>query len=145
MLLFYWRILPFVVKMISIVLRRLLGVGGALGTTAAAKIFLGNIETPLLIRPYLKNFSRSELFTMMVCGMASTAMCIMPIYSEILTGVIDFPMQHLIAATLLNIPAAMAISQILIPNTSAITEAEATTPYEFNGAMDAVFADGRWP
>lgn len=138
MLLFHWRILPFVVKIISLILRRLLGVGGALGTTAAAKIFLGNIESPLLVRPYLKNFNRSEIFTMMTCGMASTAMCIMPIYAEILTGVIDFPMQHLISATLLNIPAAMAISQILIPNTSTRTEAEASTPYEFNGAMDAV-------
>lgn len=138
MLLFYWRILPFIVSVISIVLRRVLSVGGALGTTAAAKIFLGNIESPLLVRPYLRNFSRSEFFTMMTCGMASTAMCIMPIYSEILTGVIDFPMQHLICATLLNIPAAIAISQIIIPNTSPVTEAEAVTPYEFNGAMDAI-------
>jgi len=52
MLLFYWRILPLVVKGVSLVLCRVLGVGGALGTTAAAKIFLGNIETPLLVRPY---------------------------------------------------------------------------------------------
>lgn len=138
MLLFYWRILPLIVKVVSLVLRRVLGVGGALGTTAAAKIFLGNVETPLLVRPYLKSFSRSELFTMMVCGMATTAMCLMPLYSEILTGTIDFPMQHLIAATLLNIPAAMAISQIIIPNTSLPTEAEVSTPYEFNGAMDAI-------
>ena len=138
MLLFYWRILPFMVKIISVALRRVLNMGGALGTAAAAKVFLGNIETALLVRPYLKDFSRSEVFTLMVCGTASTAMAVMPIYGDILTGTIDFPMQHLIAATLLNIPAAIAISQIIIPNTQPATEAGITVPYQFSGPIDAI-------
>ncbi|WP_032113024.1 NupC/NupG family nucleoside CNT transporter [Candidatus Paracaedibacter symbiosus] len=138
MLLFHWRILPLIVKGISFVLRRVLNIGGALGTMAAAKIFLGNVETPLLVRPYLKNFSRSEIFTMMTCGMATAAMSLMPVYSDILAGVVEFPMQHLIAATLLNIPAAIALSQIIIPNTEPVTEAEVTVPYNFSGPMDAI-------
>lgn len=138
MLLFHWRILPFVVKGISFVLRRVLNIGGALGMTAAAKIFLGNVETPLLVRPYLKNFSRSEIFTVMTCGMATTAMALMPVYSDILAGIIEFPMQHLIAATLINIPAAIALSQIVIPNTEPPAEVELEVPYNFSGSMDAI-------
>lgn len=138
MLLFYFGILPFFVKLISLVLRRVLNIGGALGTATAAKVFLGNIDTALVVRPYLKDFSRSEIFTLMVCGMATTAMAVMPIYGDILGGIIEFPMQHLIAATLLNIPAAVAISQIMVPNTSPVTEAGGAAPYEFSGPMDAI-------
>lgn len=138
MLLFHWRVLPLIVRVISFFFKKVLNIGGALGTLAAAKIFLGNIESPMVIRPYLKNFSRSELFTVMVCGMATTAMALMPIYSDILQDALSFPMQHLIAATLLNIPAAIAISQIIIPNRSAPTEAESITPHQCNNTMEAI-------
>lgn len=138
MLLFYWRILPFIVRILSWGLKSLLNLGGALGTATATKIFLGNIDTALVVRPYLKDFSRSELFTLMACGMATTSMAVMPIYGDILAGSVEAPLQHLIASTLLNIPAAIALSQILIPHTGPVTNASLTIPYHFSGPMDAI-------
>lgn len=72
-LLFYWRVLPWVVRMLSLLLRKVLGVGGAVGLSAAADVFVGMIEAPLFIRPYLQTLSRSELFSVMTCGMATIA------------------------------------------------------------------------
>ena len=83
MLLFYWRILPAIVRGLSWFLQRIMGIGGALGVCGAAKVFLGQTEAPLLIRPYLNDLSRSELFTVMTAGMATTSISIMVIYAMI--------------------------------------------------------------
>ena len=80
MVLFYWRILPFIVKHASKVFQKFLGLGGALGVYVTAKIFLGQTEAPLLIKPYLQKFSRGELFTVMTTGMATTSISVMAIY-----------------------------------------------------------------
>jgi concentrative nucleoside transporter, CNT family len=80
-LLWYWRVLPLVISAFGAVLRRALGVRGAVGTSAAASVFLGMVETPLVIRAYLQTLSRSELFTLMTCGMSTVAgrsWCSMP-------------------------------------------------------------------
>src|SRR4051794_34140278 len=69
-LLFYWHILPPVVRGMAWLLERTLGVGGAVGLSTAANIFLGMVEAPLFIRPYLVQLSRSELFLVMTGGMA---------------------------------------------------------------------------
>src|SRR5207253_4578533 len=66
-LLFYWRILPLVVKAFSSLLEKSMGIGGAVGLSAAANVFVGMVEAPLLIKPYLARLSRSELFMVMVC------------------------------------------------------------------------------
>ncbi len=80
-LLFYWRVLPVIVKGFSFVLEKTLNIGGALGIGTAANIFVGMVESPLLIRPYLREMSRSELFTVMVCGMATIAGTVMVLYA----------------------------------------------------------------
>src|SRR5215216_2120673 len=72
-LLFYWGILPPVVRGFSFVLNRTMGVGGAVGLATAANIFVGHVEAPLFIRPYLTQLSRSELFVVMTGGMAGIA------------------------------------------------------------------------
>ncbi|RYF06028.1 MAG: nucleoside:proton symporter, partial [Deltaproteobacteria bacterium] len=84
MLFFHWGLLPALVRLTSVGLRRSLRMGGALGVCAAAKAFLGQTEAPLLIRPYLGKLSRSELFSVMTMGMATTSASIMVIYSTIL-------------------------------------------------------------
>src|SRR5258708_4389582 len=89
-LLFYWRILPIVVRGFGWVLEKSLGVGGAVGLSAAANVFVGMVEAPLVIKPYLAALSRSELFMVMVCGMATIAGTVMALYAAILApGVPD--------------------------------------------------------
>ncbi len=88
-LLFYWRILPLVVKSFSWLLQKTMNIGGALGLGAAANIFVGMIESPLFIRPYLKEMTRSEIFSVMVCGMATIAGTVMVLYASVLNNVIQ--------------------------------------------------------
>jgi CNT family concentrative nucleoside transporter len=117
-LLFYWRILPPIVRGLSWVLERTLGVGGAVGLSAAANIFLGMIEAPLFIRPYLVNLTRAELFIVMSVGMACIAGTVLVIYAGLLGPVIPNAPAHLVVASVLDAPAAILISLIMVPDPS---------------------------
>src|SRR5258708_27764731 len=115
-LLFYWRILPPIVRGLSWVLERTLGVGGAVGLSAAANIFLGMIEAPLFIRPYLVSLTRAELFIVMTAGMASIAGTVLVIYATMLAPVIPNAPAHLVVASVLDAPAAILIAMIMLPD-----------------------------
>ena len=117
-LLFYWRILPPIVRGLSWLLERTLGVGGAVGLSTAANIFLGMIEAPLFIRPYLVNLTRAELFTVMTAGMACIAGTVLVIYAGLLGPVIPNAPAHLVVASVLDAPAAILISLIMVPDPS---------------------------
>jgi concentrative nucleoside transporter, CNT family len=117
-LLFYWRILPPIVRGFSWLLERTLGVGGAVGLSAAANIFLGMIEAPLFIRPYLNNLTRAELFIVMTAGMACIAGTVLVIYATMLAPVIPNAPAHLVVASVLDAPAAILISLIMVPDPS---------------------------
>lgn len=138
MLLFHWKILPFIVRGISWIMKKSLGVGGALGVYSAAKVFLGQTEAPLLIRPYLKDMSRSEIFSIMCMGFATTSALIIGLYAMILDATLPHSMVHLITASIISIPAALTLSRIVVPPTSLGTEGSMVVPYEFSGPMDAV-------
>lgn len=138
MLLFHWKILPVIVKAFSSGFQKVLGIGGALGVCAAAKIFLGQTEAPLLVRPYLGKFTRSELFTVMTAGMATTSISIMVIYAMILQGTIPDPIAHILTASIISIPAAITISRILIPQVGEDTSGHMVVPYQFSGSMEAI-------
>lgn len=139
MLLFHWRILPVIVNGLSKVFKKLLNLGGAVGVGASAKVFLGNIEAPLLIRPYLKDLTRSELFMLMTCGMATTSATVMALYCTILQNTIHNPIAHILTASVISIPAALTIARIIVPQTSAqSTDGNLVQPYEFSNAMDAI-------
>lgn len=138
MLLFYLGILPIIVKGASFIFRRFLRLGGALGVVAGAKVLLGNIDAPLLIRPYLKDFSRSELFTVMTCGMATTSATVMVLYCDILQDTIANPIAHILAASIISIPAAIAVSRLMVPEQGQQTAGEFVMPYRFTSWMDAV-------
>ena len=100
----HWRILPVFVSGMSWALRRTLGIGGAVGVSCGANIFLGTIESPLLIKPYLERLTRSELFIVFSCGMANVAGTIMVFYSIILRPVVgDAALGHVIIASLLSL------------------------------------------
>jgi CNT family concentrative nucleoside transporter len=115
-LLFHWRILPPIVRGLSWVLERTLGVGGAVGLSTAANIFLGMIEAPLFIRPYLVNLTRAELFIVMTAGMACIAGTVLVIYATMLAPVIPNAPAHLVVASVLDAPAAILIAMIMIPD-----------------------------
>ncbi len=117
-LLFHWRILPPIVRGFSWLLERTLNVGGAVGLSTAANIFLGMVEAPLFIRPYLASLTRSELFMVMTGGMAGIAGTVLVLYATILGSVIPNAAAHFIIASVLGAPAAILVSQIMVPDRS---------------------------
>jgi CNT family concentrative nucleoside transporter len=117
-LLFYWRVLPPIVRGMAWLLERTLGVGGAVGLSTAANIFLGMVEAPLFIRPYLTQLSRSELFLVMTGGMAGIAGTVLVLYATLLGSVIPDAAAHFVIASVLGAPAAILVSLIMVPETS---------------------------
>ena len=138
-LLFHWRVLPVLVRGFAWLLRHTLGTGGALGLSAAANVFVGMVEAPLLIRPYLSGMSRSALFGVMTCGMATVAGTVMFLYAGILGSAIPDAMGHILAASVISAPAALLIAGLLVPETHADDHRDPLplTP-ETTGAMDAI-------
>ncbi|WP_322516675.1 nucleoside transporter C-terminal domain-containing protein [Rhodopseudomonas palustris] len=116
-LLFYWKILPPVVHGMSWLLERTLGVGGAVGLSTAANVFLGMVEAPLFIRPYLAQLTRSELFLVMTGGMAGIAGTVLVLYATLLAPHLPDAAAHFVIASVLGAPAAILISLIMVPET----------------------------
>jgi CNT family concentrative nucleoside transporter len=137
-LLFYWKILPLIVKVFSWTLQKTMGLGGAEGLGVSANIFVGMVESPLFIRPYLKEMTRSEIFTLMTTGMATIAGTVMVLYASILSKVVPDIMGHILTASIISVPAAIMISKIMVPETGELTSGELTSPEEALSAMDAV-------
>jgi concentrative nucleoside transporter, CNT family len=115
-LLFYWRIMPPVVRGFSWVLERTLDVGGAVGLSTAANIFVGQVEAPLFIRPYLAGLSRSEMFVVMTGGMAGIAGTVFVLYATILAKAIPDAAGHIVVCSVLGAPAAILISLLMVPD-----------------------------
>ncbi len=114
-LLFYWGILQRIVAGFAHLLRGSMGIGGALGFAAAAHVFVGMIEAPLLVRPYLARMSRGELFAVMTCGMAGVAGTMMALYATILGPVIPNALGNILIASLISTPAALAVAALMVP------------------------------
>jgi CNT family concentrative nucleoside transporter len=117
-LLFYWRILPPIVRGFAWLLERTLKVGGAVGLSTAANIFLGMVEAPLFIRPYLASLTRSELFIVMTGGMAGIAGTVLVLYATLLGPLIPDAAANLVIASVIGAPAAILISLIMVPERS---------------------------
>jgi CNT family concentrative nucleoside transporter len=118
-LLFYWRILPLVVRGFSWGLRRALGVTGCEGLAAAANVFVGMVEAPLFIRPYLARLTRGELFCVMTCGMATIAGTVMILYARFLEPVLGASaLGHVLIASIISAPAAIVTARILVPESN---------------------------
>ena len=137
-LLFYWKILPIVVRAFSWALQKTMGVGGAEGLGVSANIFVGMVESPLFIRPYLKKMTRSEIFTLMTCGMATIAGTVMVLYASILSDKIPDVMGHILTASIISVPAAVTIAKIMVPETGELTTGELTAPEQASSSMDAI-------
>src|ERR1700720_1257804 len=139
-LLFYWRILPPIVRGFSWLLERTLNVGGAVGLSTAANIFLGMVEAPLFIRPYLASLTRSELFIVMTGGMAGIAGTVLVIYATLLGPLIPDAAAHFVIASVMGAPAAILVSLIIVPETSRRhTGAKLDDPdMDASSTMDAI-------
>jgi CNT family concentrative nucleoside transporter len=137
-ILWYWRVLPAVVRGFGAVLRRLMDVGGAVGTAGASSVFLGMVETPLVIRGYLDNLTRSELFTVMTCGMSTVAGSIMVLYASMLTDVVPGALGHILIASVINVVGAVYVSRMMIPPTTESDAGEVADELAYGSLMDAI-------
>lgn len=137
-LLFFWRVLPVVVRAFSWALQKTMRIGGAEGVGVAANIFVGMVEAPLLVRPYLKNMTRSEIFSVITCGMATIAGTVMVLYASILRHAIPGALGHILIASIVSAPAAITVAKIMIPETQPLTTGKVVPPVEARSSMDAI-------
>jgi concentrative nucleoside transporter, CNT family len=138
-LLFYWGVLQVIVKAFAWVLRRAMGIGGALGLGAAVHIFVGNIEAPLLVRPYLRRMERGEIFALMTCGMAGIAGTVMVLYASILGPVIPDALGHILIASVISTPAGIAVAALMVPfESNADAEAQLSMGEPMLSSVDAL-------
>jgi CNT family concentrative nucleoside transporter len=139
-LLFYWGIMPPIVRGFSWALERTLDVGGAAGLSTAANIFVGQVEAPLFIRPYLARLSRSEMFIVMTGGMAGIAGTVFVLYATILANAIPDAAGHIVVCSVLGAPAAIIISLLMVPDPEEKHTGGAFGEVEqaFDSTMDAI-------
>ena len=136
-LLWHWRILPVVVKGFAVALERSMKIGGALGVGCASNIFLGMIEAPMLIKPYLEKMTRSELFTLFTCGLANVAGTVLVLFATVIEPVVPGALGHIIVASLLSLPASILLAKVMIPGdeTTPATLGDVTL---YRSTMDAI-------
>jgi CNT family concentrative nucleoside transporter len=137
-LLFHWRVLPWLVRLVSRLLQKSLGIGGAVGLSAAADIFVGMVEAPLLVRPYLAAMSRGELFSVMTCGMATIAGTVMALYASFLAHVVPDAMGHILTASLVSTPGALLIAALMVPAGDSTTAGSLRPPESARSSMEAI-------
>jgi len=137
-LLFYWKVLPVVVRAFSWGLRKAMGIGGAEGLSNSVNVFVGMVEAPLFVRPYLNRMTRSEIFSVMTCGMANIAGTVMALYAAIIGSIVPDAMGHILVASLISLPASITIAKIMIPETGAPTAGDMTAAETATSSMDAV-------
>ncbi|MBU1040360.1 MAG: nucleoside:proton symporter [Proteobacteria bacterium] len=142
-LFFYWGILQRVVRVFSLLLEKAMGIGGALGVGAAGCIFLGMIESPLLIRPYLVVMTRSELFALMATGMSCIAGTMLVLYASVLTNVIPDALGHILTASVIHAPAALLVASLMIPERGSPTLGHDMPKSAATGSVDAL-CRGTW-
>ena len=138
--LYHFRILPWVVRGFAWALSKTLGISGAASFSTAANVFIGMVEAPLLVRPYLIRMSRSELFIVMTGGMATIAGTVFALYATFLDGVIPDPAGHLLTASIISAPAAVVIAMILVPRTGEETDDDEDVEFDqiYENGADAL-------
>jgi CNT family concentrative nucleoside transporter len=114
-LLFHWGVLPLLVRAFARLLERTMGLGGAVGVSAAANVYVGMVEAPLVVAPYLAGLSRGELFIVMNCGMATIAGTVLVLYATLLGPVVPDALGHLLVASIVATPVAIVVAAIMVP------------------------------
>jgi len=142
-ILWHYRVLPTIIRGFAFILQRSLGVGGAIGFCAAANIFVGMVEAPALIRPYIKALTRSELFVLMSVGMATIAGTVMVLYAVVLAPIVDNALGHILTASVISAPAAIMLALIMVPPTLNISDNDSKEQVKnlgptYHNVMDAI-------
>ena len=137
-LLYHWRVLPAVVRAFAWALEKSLGIGGAVSVSTAANIFVGMVEAPLLVRPYVERLSRSDLFVIMVAGMSTIAGTVMVLYATFLKGIVADPIGHLLTASIMSAPAAVVIARLMVPEADDAEPVPTRLDRLYDGAVDAI-------
>lgn len=137
-LLWYWRVLPMVIKGFAWLLQRTLGIGGAVGCAAAASVFVGMVESPMVIRAHLKTITRSEFFVVITCGMSTVAGSIMVLYVSIIGSVVQDALGHIVTASILNVLGGILIARVMIPDDTVTDSGEIEDAFGYQSAFDAI-------
>ncbi len=140
-LLWHWRVLPLIIKGLSYVCERLFNLGGPVSFGAAANVFVGQVEAPLFVRPYLKTMSNKELLILMTAGMATVSGSVMIALAGQLENQFEGlnVVQHFLTASILSVPAAIMYAEIMSPSadiTHNLKSSEEKNIYQ--GSMDAI-------
>lgn len=136
-ILWHWRILQWITNGFAYVFRRGMGLGGATSLAVSANVFMGMTEAPVLIRPYIKGMTRSELLIMMTAGFATIAGSVLVVYGSFLEGNMDNPLPQLLAASIIAAPAAVGVALAMIPETTPSTERMKQPDFNYASTMDA--------
>ena len=137
-LLYHWGVLPRIVRAISWLLERAMRVGGVVGLSTAANVFVGMVEAPLFVRPWLPRVSRGELFAIMAGGMASIAGTVLFLYASILGKILPDAVAHLLIASIVSAPAALVIAFLMVPPAGEATGGRLEIRSEASSSMDAL-------
>lgn len=137
-LLWHWRILPFVTRLLGLALQKTLGVGGAVGLGAAANFFLGVVESPLTIRAYIAKMSRAEIFMVMTAGLATVSGAVLVLYASILEGVVPSATGHILTASLISLPAALLFARIIVPGEATTAASDFDAAIRYDSSLDAL-------
>jgi CNT family concentrative nucleoside transporter len=137
-LFWHWGILRLVVRGFSWALRRSLGVSGVVGLGGGATVFLGVVETPLVLRAWFDRMSRSDLFMIMVLIMASISGAVLILYATTLSRTVPNAVGHMIVATLISLPAAVLIARIMVPGEPTDSADEVRAELFYESSIDAV-------
>lgn len=137
-LLWHWRILEWLTRLFGLLFEKTMGLGGASALAVAANIFMGMVESPIVIRAYLDKLTRAELFLMMVVGLATVAGSTMVAYAVMLAPVLPNAAGHVLVASIISAPAGILLARIMIPEkaTGAALHYESTLRYQ--SSMDAI-------
>ena len=139
-LLWFWNVLPLIIRAISKIFEKLFNIGGPIGLGATANIIMGQVEAPLLVKPYLSRMTEKELLILMTAGMSTVSGSIMIALVSMLAP--QFPdtnlIQHLVSASILSIPAAIMYANIMIPSNEVTNFDGASVPKVYDSSMDAI-------
>lgn len=136
-ILWHWHILRWITNGFAFVFRRGMGLGGATSLAVSANVFMGMTEAPVLIRPYIKGMTRSELLIMMTAGFATIAGSVLVVYGAFLEGKMANPLPQLLAASIIAAPAAVGVALAMIPETTPVSERMKDPDFKYASTMDA--------
>ena len=138
-LLLHWGVLKWITRAFGFLFERTMNLGGASALAVAANIFMGMVESPIVIRAYLDKLTRSELFLMMVVGLATVAGSTMVAYAVILGPVLHNAAGHVLVASIISAPAGVLLARIIVPETHAAgAPFDHASELKYESSMDAI-------